>query len=171
MIIVSIMLVKCKTCKKEFSVKPFWVKNGGGIYCSLTCKYEGTRNGKIMPCFICGKQKYKTLKQIKRSKSGKFFCDKSCQTIWRNQEFIGPKHANWKTGRNAYRSVLTRHKVPKICLVCKSKDERILAVHHIDHDRLNNKLSNLTWLCHNCHFLVHHDNVERKRFIDIITKR
>jgi hypothetical protein len=55
--------------------------------------------------------------------------------------------------------------------LCSTKDERVLAVHHIDHNRLNNKLDNLAWLCHNCHHLVHHDNVEKHRFLEKLTKR
>lgn len=164
-------IVICENCRKSFAVKPFWLRNGGGKYCSLACKYTGTRKGKMVACFICGRKSYKPLKQLDRSKSGKFFCSKSCQTIWRNQEFIGPKHANWKFGRNAYRSVLNRYKVKKVCGLCSTKDERVLAVHHIDHNRLNNKLDNLAWLCHNCHHLVHHDNVEKHRFLEKLTKR
>jgi predicted HNH restriction endonuclease len=59
-------------------------------------------------------------------------------------------------GRYSYRSVLTRNGITKVCNSCKTKDERILAVHHIDKDKFNNSLENLVWLCHNCHFLVHH---------------
>jgi predicted HNH restriction endonuclease len=38
-------------------------------------------------------------------------------------------------------------------------------VHHIDKDRTNNTLKNLAWLCHNCHYLVHHDKLEMQRFL------
>ena len=104
------------------------------------------------------------------SESKKYFCSKSCQTKWRNTEFIGPKHANWKHGIYVYRSILSRNKVPKICRLCRLKDYRLLAVHHIDHNRKNNKFENLAWLCHNCHFLVHHDNVDRQRFLNIVKR-
>ncbi len=157
-------IVTCKTCDRRFSVKLFWIKNGGGKYCSLECKYSGTRKGRYEDCFTCGKKTYKQLKQLEHSKSGNYFCSKSCQTQWRNRVFIGPKHANWKHGRNSYRSVLDRHKIPRVCTLCAGDDERVLAVHHIDKDRLNNRVENLAWLCHNCHFLVHHDIVEQRRF-------
>lgn len=156
--------VNCITCNKEFSVKPFWIKKGYGRYCSLDCKYKGTRTGKEIQCFVCGKSVYKPGKDLKRSKSGKFFCDKSCQTAWRNQEFIGPKHANWKNGRHAYRSVLPRNGIEKVCTLCKTTDVRVMAVHHIDQNRKNNDVSNLAWLCHNCHHLVHHHKEEVKKF-------
>ncbi|MEK7219416.1 MAG: hypothetical protein AAB687_01940 [Patescibacteria group bacterium] len=157
-------IVKCKLCLKEFYGKPYFLKNGWAKYCSPACQYKGRKNGKNIPCEICGKETYKQLKRLKKSKSGKFFCSKSCQTVWRNQEFIGTKHHNWKTGLFAYRSVLSRNKIPKFCILCKTKDERVLAVHHINKDRTNNQLSNLAWLCNNCHFLVHHYKEESLKF-------
>lgn len=137
---------------------------GQGIYCSAMCQYQGRKNGKTLLCDTCGKETYKQLKQLKKSKSGKFFCSKSCQTIWRNQEYVGDKHQNWKTGLFAYRSVLSRHKIKKFCNLCETKDLRVLAVHHIDKNRKNNDLSNLAWLCHSCHFLVHHYKEETLKF-------
>lgn len=156
--------VVCKICKNEFYTKPFWIKKGYGQYCSLTCKYKGTQTGKEIKCFICGTLSYKQGKDLKRSKSGKFFCSKSCQTKWRNEVFIGAKHANWKEGQYAYRSVLSRNKIEKICTLCRTKDFRVMAVHHIDKNRKNNVVSNLAWLCHNCHHLVHHHKTEALKF-------
>ena len=158
-------IVKCKICAKEFYGKPYFLRLGHAKYCSSACQYQGRRRGKIMPCEICGKESYKNTKQLRGSKSGKFFCSKSCQTIWRNQEFVGPKHQNWKTGLHSYRSVLGRHKIPAFCTLCLTDDKRILAVHHVDKNRKNNNVSNLAWLCPNCHFLVHHYKEETLKFM------
>lgn len=158
-------LVNCKKCGNSFYVKPSWLKNGHGKYCSPPCQYLGMRSGKVVTCHICGAGTYKPLRVLERSKSGKYFCSKSCQTKWRNTIFIGPKHANWRHGRQAYRSVLARHNIAKICRFCGTADVRVLAVHHIDRNRLNNKVGNLAWLCHNCHFLVHHYDEERQKFM------
>jgi hypothetical protein len=158
------VLRKCKNCKKVFKTKPFFVKLGQGKYCSSACHHQGMKNGKIVKCFICKKDVYKTLKALRTSKSKKYFCTKKCQTIWRNSIYIGSKHANFTTGRSSYKSVLSRNKVPKICKLCGTKDVRILAVHHIDQNRENNKLKNLMWLCHNCHHLVHRYPDERNKF-------
>jgi len=152
------LIKQCEVCSSDFKTKPFFVKRGGGKYCSKECHYKGLKTGKLVHCSLCDKEVYKSQKALRVSKSKKYFCGKSCQTKWRNSIFVGEKHANWKTGKHSYRSVLTRNKIPKVCRLCKTKDERILAVHHIDKDRLNNKLNNLTWLCHNCHFLVHNYN-------------
>lgn len=156
-------LVPCKICGSEFYTKPFWLKRGYGKYCSPKCQYEGRKGGSVVLCFTCGKEVYRSRKELRVSKSKKYFCSKSCQTRWRNSEFTGEKHANWKTGAHAYRSVLKRHRIPQICGLCNIKDVRVLAVHHLDSNRRNNELSNLIWLCHNCHFLAHHYDGERAR--------
>src|SRR3990172_8298500 len=120
------------------------------------------KTGKEVSCDICDKKVYRIPKGLKGSKSGKYFCSKSCQTLWRNQLYIGPAHKNFKTGEFVYRAKMERHKVPKICRLCKTTDYRVLAVHHIDKDRENNMLENLVWLCNNCHFLVHHYESEKE---------
>lgn len=162
-------VVKCRICAKKFYAKPFWIRRGYGKYCSASCQHQGQKNGKVVQCHICSKNAYKPRKALRHSKSKKYFCSKSCQTIWRNsQVFIGVKHPNWKSGEFAYRTVLRRNKVPAVCGLCQTKDGRILATHHIDKNRKNNKLDNLAWLCHNCHFLVHHYAIEKKRFMETL---
>jgi hypothetical protein len=165
------IIVKCKSCSKEFPTKKSNVERGYGKYCSISCGRRGQRTGRIVPCFICNKEVYRAPEKLARVLSKKYFCSKSCQTKWRNQEFIGPKHGNWKHGRDAYRSVLDRHKIRKICTFCKTSDTRILAVHHVDRNHLNNNVENLAWLCHNCHYLVHHDIVDKHRFLIKHAKR
>jgi len=110
----------------------------------------------------------KNLKRWNVRRVVNFFCGKSCQTKWRNSEFIQEKHANWKTGRNAYRSVMRRSGIKKICLLCKTDDIRVLAVHHVDKDRKNNNIENLVWLCHNCHHLVHQYEEGQKQLMAAI---
>ncbi len=157
-------VLNCKKCSKTFYGKPSLISKGQAKYCSLPCRYEDRKLGKNIKCDLCGKESYKQLKAIKNSKSKKFFCSKSCQTVWRNKEFVGEKHKNWKEGLFAYRSVLDRNKIEKTCTLCRTEDLRILAVHHIDKNRKNNNVSNLAWLCHNCHFLVHHSKQDSLKF-------
>ncbi len=163
--------VQCVTCANPFETKPSTIKRGYGKYCSITCGRTGNRRGKVVACLICSKEVYRAPEKLSRAKSQNYFCSKSCQAIWKNSERIGPNHPNWKHGKSAYRSVLDRHKIVRICTLCTSKDERILAVHHVDRNRLNNVVDNLAWLCHNCHFLVHHDTVEKHRFLTKLSKR
>lgn len=157
--------VTCLTCAKEFYAKPSWLKNGYGKYCSRLCGDSNKRTGKVVACTECDKETYKSQKALRGSKSGKFFCGKSCQTKWRNTTHIGIKHANWKGGEHSYRELLLRSNKTPICALCRTTDIRILAAHHIDYDRTNNTIENLAWLCHNCHHLVHHHPDELKRFM------
>jgi len=152
------VLVSCKTCSKEFKAKPSHVKNGYAKYCSRECGYEGMRKGSYRKCDLCGINAYKKRRQLNGSKSGKFFCSKSCQTKWRNGLYTGKDHSNWKHGRNVYRTILNNSDKKKECQICKTQDTRVLEGHHIDRNRQNNVIENLAWLCCNCHFLVHHYN-------------
>lgn len=161
-------IVYCQICKKDFYSKPSWISRGVGKFCSAKCSHISRKNGKDVECFICKKIVYKPLKALKHSKSKKYFCSKSCQTKWRNSEFVGEKHANWVKGLFSYRGILTRAGIPKICKLCKTIDERVLAVHHIDFDHKNNDVNNLAWLCQNCHFLVHHYKDELKKFMEAL---
>jgi len=163
------LLKKCKLCKTIFKTKPSHVKNGYGKYCSADCHHASMKSGKMVKCHICGKEVYKTLKALRISKSRKWFCSKSCQTSWRNVEFSGPKHANYINGQFTYRSLLSRTKIPKKCRLCKTGDIRVLAVHHMDENRSNNKVGNLIWLCHNCHHLVHrYKGVKEKLMVPMV---
>lgn len=161
--------VECKICDKTFYAKPSWLQKGWSKYCSRQCQFEGQKKGKEVSCFTCGKQVYKSPRELRKSKSKKYFCAKSCQTIWRNSiVYIGPNHSNWRGGESTCKNYLIKSKVSRICKLCKVKDSRILAVHHVDRNRKNNKLENLIWLCHNCHFLVHHFQKEKEKFMEVL---
>ena len=160
-------LVNCLICKKEFYAKPSWLKNGYGKFCSQACNHKSQQNGRVVQCLTCGKAVYRSNNHlINKSKSGEFFCSKSCQTTWRNTVYSGKNHPNWKNGRYVYRDILSRFKPKEQCAKCKTNDKRVLAVHHRDKNRTNNDVTNLEWLCHNCHFLVHHYVHESEGFLD-----
>ena len=158
--------VLCAVCSGEFYAKPSWLSRGWGKYCSRTCRNASQRNGESFACHKCGKEVYRAKKHQERSKSGKYFCSKSCQTLWRNSEVhVANNHPNWTNGLGSYRARLKRASVEKMCAKCLTVDDRVLAVHHKDKDRTNNALSNLMWLCHNCHYLVHHYDDESEGFV------
>ena len=138
---------------------------GWGKYGSIECRSKAQRIGKQVACSTCDKSIYRTPKNFKHSKSKKFFCNKTCQTKWRNSYFIEEKHHNWLGGVRAYRKILDRTGRRKVCKMCLQTDTRVLIAHHIDHDRKNNLPNNLVWLCLNCHHLTHnYEPAELKLF-------
>ena len=156
---------ECNMCSKAFSVKQSRLDAGGGKFCSRACHHESMRNGEYVRCDTCDTETYKSPQDLQSSQSDKFFCSKSCQTVWRNKQFSGSDHALWKNGANAYRRILNTSSKPQKCKRCGIDDRRVLEGHHIDGDRSNNKLENLCWLCHNCHRLIHKDEQKREEFM------
>lgn len=161
--------VNCKVCHKSFYAKTYFLRKGYGIYCSRSCYFASVRRGRTVLCEMCQTPLYRGVKQLSRSKSKKYFCSKSCQTIWRNQQYTGQKHKLWKGGWSVqYRKILLNSRKKPICLLCQEKDERIVVVHHIDENRSNNSVKNLVWLCRNCHHLVHYDSLEKQRLFGLL---
>lgn len=86
------MLCKCDICNKEF------YKTKHSLYfkfkkkdkdkeidlCSRKCIGEFRNIKKSFNCFLCEKIIYKKLSEIKKNKSGKFFCSSSCSAIYGN---------------------------------------------------------------------------------------
>lgn len=62
---------------------------------------------------------------------------------------FGKANNNWRGGIGTYR----RADLPANCEVCGST--KFLCVHHKDHNRYNNELSNLMRLCKRCHQIEH----------------
>ena len=69
-------IVKCKICKKEFYVKPNWIKRGWGKFCSNDCRHKSQLKGQMVHCEICGKEIWRRPKSLIHSKSGKTFVAK-----------------------------------------------------------------------------------------------
>jgi hypothetical protein len=76
-----------------------------------------------------------------------------------------------------------KQKVKK-CLWCGEKEKTIvlenglkftnLNIHHIDGNKFNNDLDNLTVLCRNCHRTLGHEVLRDKktgRFVNVLTKK
>lgn len=148
--------VNCLICGKEFYVKPCHLTLGWGKYCSKKCQFQAQRTGQIANCAYCGKSIYRKRRDLRRSKSGRVFCNKSCHCAWENKHRrIGIFAPNWRGGQYVYRDLMRKNKAQPICSICGYEDERVLVVHHKDGNRKNNQIENLEWLCRNCHYLLH----------------
>ena len=154
--------VACNFCNKEFKKKKSQISLSLKNYCSRICSEKGRKKGKMVKCFVCKKSVYKKLKDIKLSKSGKYFCGHICSNTWIGEQQRTENHPNWISGKASYKNLLRRTDSMKECVLCKKDDIRVLCVHHLDKNRKNNKIENLIWLCQNCHFLVHNYKKEIK---------
>jgi hypothetical protein len=160
-------IVNCHVCQRSFSVPPNRVLRGWGKYCSRACQHRDMKRGEMRPCDYCGREIYRRPCDARKSRVNRYFCNKSCRCAWANTQRAREKHPNWTNGHATYRAALIRADTRPFCRRCRLTDERVLAVHHIDGDRNNNDLRNLTWLCHNCHHLIHHYDDERVAFISV----
>jgi hypothetical protein len=148
-------IVNCDFCKIKFNKKPSQIKLCLHNYCSSLCQHNARKSGKKTVCCSCNKVIYRQLKYLLKSKSGKYFCSSTCCNVWNGKNHRTNNNYNWTTGESSYREVMARSSSNKQCAMCKKNDIRILSVHHVDHNRKNNILKNLVWVCRNCHHLLH----------------
>lgn len=159
------MEVKCSVCGKIIDRPVRQVnesnKKGWKIYCSNECRSIAKKIK--CTCAYCGKEILKTPSEIKRSKYGNVFCNKSCACSYNNSHFrTKENNPNWKGGRlgsNTYLTYAYRAYQPS-CAVCGIEDKDVLQVHHIDLNHDNNDIDNLIFLCANCHSKVHRGGLE-----------
>jgi len=85
-------------------------------------------------------------------KKDKYYCSRSCAN-----SVGGTAKSNnlLKNGKLYYRTLGLKFHGKK-CISCGY--DKVIAIHHIDHDRTNNDKNNLVPLCPNCHALVHWKN-------------
>ena len=129
--------VSCIHCSKETTI--------GNIGKHESSCYLNPVN--LQECAVC-------TKPIKNYKESKGTCSRSCA----NKHFrSGEDNGNWKGER--YQTLCwTFHK--KECVVCK--EDKIVAVHHYDHNHDNNDPTNLVPLCPTHHGYIH------SRYADLV---
>lgn len=143
----------CSYCGKDFLVRASWVNTQK--YCSRKCAHESSKKRAIVNCAYCGKSFERVGSKLLNSKSGLYFCcrehkDKA-QSLEGGIKEIMPEHYSTGEGKNDYRYRAFK-KYEHKCSICGwCEDERVLEVHHIDADRTNNDITNLTILCPICH--------------------
>jgi len=146
---------KCEQCGSVHEVRSADLKRGRGRFCSLKCNgaWQAANRKPKEPnveCANCGKEFYKNESKKRNSKSGIFFCTRSCkdesQKIGGIKEIM-PSHY----GKN-YKTICFKHH-KKECVVCG--EDKIVAVHHYDENHHNNDPNNLVPLCPTHHHYVH----------------
>lgn len=158
--------VICDFCRQKFKKKKSQLKLSIKHYCSIHCSEQGRRKGKMIECFTCNNSTYKSLKDLKNSNSGKYFCSRTCSNVWIGKQQRTENNPNWTGGLSSYKDLLKRTNTKQACVLCGKDNRKILCVHHMDRNRKNNNVRNLIWLCRNCHFLVHHYKKEANRLVE-----
>lgn len=152
---------QCLYCNKLFHADLKEHNRGNGKYCSKQCSYSA-RKGTTKPtvsnvtCAFCQKGFYLSDSKRRNSRSGLFFCCRShkdaAQRIGGIREIM-PEH--YGNGSGVYREIAFRS-YPHECSECGyNKYVEVLQVHHKDHNRANNDVSNLAILCPTCHWTEH----------------
>lgn len=145
---------RCEFCHDWYYVPQKELKRTK--YCSKNCNNRGRRKRVKVNCAQCGSDIEKTPSKLKNSKSGLFFCNRTCKEEAQKLggiKQIQPNHYGNGNGKWTYRE-RALSKYGKLCNKCGySKDVRMLDVDHIDSDRSNNKIENLQVLCVWCHGL------------------
>lgn len=149
---------ECKQCGEKFQAELRELKRGNAKFCSRACSSKHRKEQPRKPkqpnveCAQCGTAFYKTESKKRNSKSGLFFCSRSCKD--EAQRIGGIKEimpAHYGTG-DGYRTACFAHHEKK-CVVCG--EDKIVAVHHYDENHHNNDPANLVPLCPTHHQYVH----------------
>ena len=147
--------VKCACCSKEILRRPAHLHKNS--FCSFECQRNYKRAGVICHCTFCNKELYKINAELKRSKTGNVFCNRSCATSYNNRFKSGSNHGGWKGGAQyriralKFYGSICSNSLCKPTLAKIQIPEQMLDVHHRDGGRTNNALENLEVLCVWCH--------------------
>lgn len=163
----SLISLKCLDCGFEWEQSATSVLYGEHHKC-LNC---GVTKKVKLSCTYCGKEIERYPRDIKKNKSGYFYCSKECGNRHKNQ--LRLESGEWdKSANYRYKAM---HNFLHKCAVCGwDEDERILEVHHKDENRENNALNNLIILCPTCHrkiTLKYYKLIEDSKLIRIEGKK
>ena len=145
------MIVECTNCGIGFNKKPSEMAKSGNNFCTRKCMGEFSSKKIVVECGVCHKEIERTPRDIALATTGSCYCSRSCTAVASNY----PESKQYKGGVSTYR-VRALKEYGEVCNRCGYVDvPKILQVHHINHDRSNNKLENLEVLCPNCHAIEH----------------
>lgn len=165
---------ECKSCHKLFRTHESQIARGGGIYCSRSCKgrHQPARGRERVEvkCEHCGTSLERRKSEIKKSVTGKFYCNSKCWYANNRGEnhygFTGADHSDRmsQAGRMWRRDVIKRD--GGRCKACMSTES--ITAHHIqryaDRQDIRWELSNGIALCWPCHS---HINGKERQYQEI----
>ncbi len=167
---------RCAQCDSPISIRADRKKLHN--FCSRGCgtRYSGAhptdamrhrsdkrRTGKMLPCEKCGDLTYFAAARLRRLEAGGTkspFCSQSCQASYYSSRRTGAQGSNWKGGVSIYPRAFREARLVALerdgntCQMEGPHSGR-LEVHHVDGDKHNTGLSNLTMLCAKCHKRTH----------------
>lgn len=158
-------IITCQFCQKEFLADKREINRGNAKFCSRSCSSKRTKpQTPNTYCAFCGQSFYRMPSKKTSAKHGIFFCSRSHKDLAQRMggiKDIQPSH--YGSTLNNYRTIAKRN-FPETCSKCGySKVPEILEVHHKNHDRKDNSIDNLCYLCPNCH-QEHHFNSKSGRY-------
>lgn len=147
------MLLTCANCKVNFKSKRA-DKKFCGKHCQILARQVFHESN--TECAFCKTPLYRSLADLKNTKSGLSFCDRACKT--KAQKLGGitaimPKHYGTSV---EYRHLFTGAELR--CTRCGYDEFQCgVEIHHIDKNRKNNAKENLIPLCACCHRGLHNN--------------
>lgn len=138
--------LKCQECGYQWTTLPTSVLYKNCVHRCPNCGID--KKGEIVKCAYCGKEIYRSPRQLTNSISGLYYCSRECGNRHKNELRI--KNGEWDNSTNYRKKAFDNYEHK--CVVCGwHEDERILEVHHKDENRNNNNIDNLCILCPICH--------------------
>lgn len=122
-------------------------------------KLWGPKLNHIKICEVCGKSFSWTGRQNTKSYEKARFCSRVCSNN-RQVSWDAKIQSGKASGKHIeYRKIAFKLHGEK-CVVCGF--DKVLEVHHIDHNRSNNKKENLVPLCPNHHRMIHNSKYSKE---------
>lgn len=159
------IITKCQICGKQFKVKPYKFKNGGGKFCSRDCYYEskkgielsGTHKEKISNGLVKCYENENRISWNKGKKMTDEYCKKASECkkglymgikswLWKGGKFFtkngyiaiyAPNHPNTRSDKH----ILEHRLVMEKYLGRFLREDEI--VHHINKNVSDNRIENL----------------------------